>query len=545
MPALLPRRRRTGVLLAAAAAATLAAAGSQTAVSARAAATTPSCPTATHWVAAWSADPSGLLGSGFVNQTLRIILTPHIGAGEVRVHLSNRLGGGSVRFARASIARRQGGAELVPGSSRQLTFGGAPAVIIPAGGEVTSDPAPLPFAAFQDLAVSLYLPDAPGPASGHLVGRERSYATARAGGDHTADGAAGAFGASTTSVPYVDAVDGLAPAAVGAAVLFGDSIIDGYESVGLTGVENVAGIDANRRFPDYLARRLLAEPGGPRLSVLNAGISGNRLLSGAQQTIGGASALSRLEPDVLGVAGATDAIVLEGTNDIVALATVNQVTTALAQIVARLHAGGIHVVLGTIIPVGAGLLGLGNVLPTVYVDSPINAVRVAVNAWIRSGASGADRVVDFDAALRGRAQPNVLDPAFDSGDHVHPSDAGYSRMADAVDLAALRGVRCAPAPASIATRLHIRARAHTAGRVHLSGTLRPATPTACTGARLTVRAVHAGRTILRRSVPVTPACHVGRTLRLGARGEIEIRVSFAGSPPLLPTRARSIFLRAS
>jgi lysophospholipase L1-like esterase len=495
-------------------------------------------------VAAWSADPSGLLGGGLADQTLRIILTPHLGADQVRVHISNRFGTGPVGFARGSIALRRAGAALVPGSSRPLTFAGAAGVTVPAGGEVTSDPAALTFAAFGDLAVSLYVAGSTGPVSGHLIGRERSYATAPTSGDHTIDAAAGAFGATTTSVSFVDAVDALVPGDVGAAVVFGDSIIDGYENVGLSGGEDQAGIDANHRFPDYLARRLLGQPGGPRLSVLNAGISGNRLLADAQQTMAGSSGLSRLDRDVLAVAGVTDAIVLEGTNDIGGLASVDQVRTALGLIVARLHAAGIHVLIGTIIPAGTGLLGLGNVLPSVYVDSPTNAVRVTVNAWIRSGASGADQVVDFDAALRGRGQPNVLDPALDSGDHVHPNDAGYGQMADAVDLATLRGTGCPPAPPRVATVLRIHARAEPAGRLRVSGSVRAARPIACTGGAVIVRALHAGRTILKRRLRVTTRCRVARTLPIAARGRIEIRVSFAGSPTLLPTQTRSIFLRA-
>jgi lysophospholipase L1-like esterase len=278
--------------------------------------------------------------------------------------------------------------------------------------------------------------------------------------------------------------------------------------------------------------------------VVNAGISGNRLLADAQQTMAGESGLSRLGRDVLGVAGVSDAIVLEGTNDIGGLASADRLKAALVEVVTRLQAAGIHVLLGTIVPAGTGLLGLGNVLPSVYVDSPTNAVRVALNAWIRSGASGADQVVDFDAALRGTAQPNVLDPALDSGDHVHPNYAGYARMADAVDVTRLRGTACAPAPPRAATELRVRARAQAAGRLRVTGTVRTARPAACTGGAVVVRALHSARTVLERRLRMSIRCRVAGTLRIGARGRIEIRVSFGGSATLLPARARSIFLRA-
>jgi lysophospholipase L1-like esterase len=494
----------------------------------------------THWVGAWAADPSGTLGGGFADQTLRVILTPHIGGSQLRVHFSNRYGPKPVTFTRASVALRQTGAALVAGSSRPLSFAGQPGVTVPAGGDVVSDPAPMTFAAFQDLAVSLYLADPTGPATGHFVGRERSYATARSGGDHTADEAAGAFVASTATVIYLDAVDALAPAEVGAAVLFGDSVIDGYESSGPSGAEEQGGIDLNHRFPDYLARRLAAQPGGPRLSVLNAGISGNRLLVDAHQTGGGASGLNRLDADAAGVAGATDAIVLEGINDIGGQASVEQVTGALAEIVVRLHARGLRVLLGTITPAGTGLLNVGSLLLPVYVGTPGNLVRLAVNSWIRNGATGADGFVDFDAALRAAALPNQLDPRYDSGDHVHPNYLGYSRMAENVDLSALRGAQCGP---RLPTKLRVGARDRSR-RLRVSGSLLTTATAACAGASVTVRALRGPHTILKRRLPVTPACHFAATRPSMARGRIEVRVSFAGSPTLLPTHARSVFLEA-
>jgi lysophospholipase L1-like esterase len=496
--------------------------------------------TSTHWVGAWTADPSGTLTGGYQDETVRIVLTPHVGAERLRVHLSNRNGPGPVTFAHATVALSDTGAAIVGGSTRPLTFGGAPRVTVPAGADVTSDPVGLGFTAFQDLAVSLYAAGATGPATDHTIARQHSYDTGQATGDHTGDASAGAFVDAITSAPFVDGVDAVAPTSVGAAVVFGDSITDGYESAGGSSAEQQAGIDANHRFPDYLARRLLAVPGGPGLSVLNAGISGNRLLADGQADGGGPAGVTRIDSDVLGVAGVTDVIVLEGINDIALQANAGQVTGALADIVAALHARGLHVLLGTIIPAGTGLL---SVLPGLYLDSPANAVRVAVNGWIRSGDSGADGVIDFDAALRGQAQPNVLDPSADSGDHLHPSDAGYSRMADAVDIASLRGAQCTP-PA--ATRLVVRAATPSAGRLRVSGSLISAAGRSggCGGSHVTLRALHSGRTVLKRNLAVSSACHFAATKPLAARGRIEIRVGFAGSPTLLAAHAKTVFVRA-
>ena len=530
------RTTKAAIAVAAAALVACLAATTASTTTAAAQAPLPQCAT-THWVAAWTADPSGALGGGYDDQTLRLILTPHLGGDHVRVHLSNRLGAAPVTFAGAAIALRQAGAALVPGSTRRLSFAGRADVTVPVGAEAISDPVAFSFSAFDDLAVSLYLAAPTGPATGHLIARQRSYATAPAAGDHAADESAGAYVDSTTSVDYVDAVDVLAPAAVGAAVLFGDSLTDGYQG-NPAGAESQAGIDGNQRYPDDLARRLLATAVGPRLSVLNAGVSANQLRGGGPASAGGTSGLGRLDDDAIGVSGVTDVIVLEGINDIAVMANSGQVSDALSQVIARLHARDLHVLLGTIPPAGTGLLSL---LPGVYIDSGANAVRLAVNAWIRSRASGADGVIDFDAALRGAAQPNELDPNLDSGDHIHPNDEGYRRMAAAVDLTQLAGARCTQA--RIATTLHVRARGAAARRLRLTGALATAAPADCTGLRLTVRALRAGRTIFKRHLPLAASCRYAATESTPASGRIEVRVSFPGSPVLLSAHARPAYAR--
>jgi lysophospholipase L1-like esterase len=496
-----------------------------------------------HWVATWTADPSGTLGPSLSNQTLRVILTPHIGGDTLRVHLSNLYGKAPVTFAHAALAIRLGSAAVIANSQRQMTFGGQQSVTVPVGGEAISDPVTLTFAPFQDLAVSLFLASPTGPATGHLIARERSFATAASSGDHTSDLTGNAFTSSVTSTSFVDAVDTLAPANVSSAVLFGDSITDGYESGGGSGEEQ-GGIDLNHRYPDYLEARVLSTPGAPLVSIVNAGISGNRVLVDGQLGSSGASGLNRLNTDVIGVAGVSDAIVLEGINDIALLASAQQMESALTQIVNRLHAYGIHVLIGTLTPAGTGLLNLGSLLPSIFIDSSANLVRVALNGWIHSGASGADGIVDFDAALRSSTNVNELNAGFDSGDHVHPSYSGYAKMADTVDLSQLHGAApCIPPAPAQQTKIHLRAGGRPGHALRVTGSLVTALPANCTGAFVTVRALRGGRSLLKRNVPLSATCSFAKTLPLHAKGRIAVRVGFAGATQLLSSHAGPVYAR--
>ncbi len=496
-----------------------------------------------HWVATWTADPSGTVGPALSNQTLRVILTPHIGGDTLRIHLSNAYGKAAVTFAHVGLAIRLGSAAVIDNSQRQVTFGGQQSVTVPVGGEAISDPVTLTFAPFQDLAVSLFLASPTGSATGHLIARERSFATPAGSGDHTSDLTGNAFTLGSTSASFVDAVDTLAPANVSAAVMFGDSITDGYESGGGSGEEQ-GGIDLNHRYPDYLQQRILATAGAPLISVVNAGISGNRVLVDGQLGSSGASGLDRLNSDVIGVAGVSDAIVLEGINDIALLASAQQMETALTQIVNRLHAYGIRVMVGTITPAGTGLLNLGSLLPSIFIDSSANAVRVAVNGWIRSGASGADGVVDFDAALRSDTNVNELNPGFDSGDHVHPSYSGYDKMAETVSLSQFQGAGpCIPPGPPQATKLKLRAGGRPGHSLRVTGSLTTALPANCSGAYVTVRALRGGRSLLKRNLPLTATCTFAKTIALHAKGRIAVRVGFAGRPSLRASNAGPVYAR--
>jgi lysophospholipase L1-like esterase len=368
------------------------------------------------WVSAWTADPSDAQDLGIVDQTSRTMLTPNLGGEHVRVHLSNRLGAAPVTFAAASIGLRQG-AGLVPGSRRRLTFGGAATVTIAAGADAVSDPVALDVTTGRDLAVSVFASGATGPATEHAVGQQTSYFTRPGSGDHTGDDAGGAFTLPTGARYFVTGVDVEKTAAVVAVVGLGDSITDGFGGPP----------DGHDRYTDFLAARLVAA--GRRLDAVNAGISGNHVLSDGP-AMDGPSALHRLEQDVIDTPGVSDVIVLEGVNDIANQQSAAAVIAGLGQIVSRLHAAGLGVQLGTLTPFGGPAA------------SAAERTREQINDWIRGPATGADAIVDFDAAVRDPGDPLRLAPGADSGDHLHPNAAGRRALAQAVDVAGLRGPSC-------------------------------------------------------------------------------------------------------
>jgi lysophospholipase L1-like esterase len=381
---------------------------------------------ASRWVGAWSADPSDALNHGLVDQTVRTILTPDLAGDTLRVRLSNRLGAAPVTFQAASVGLRRGSAAaLEPGSRRPLTFAGTAAVTVAAGADATSDPVGLAIKPSTDVAVSLFVSGASGPATEHTIGQQTSYFSAPGSGDHTGEDAGAAFTLPTTARYFVSGVDVRKSAAVGDVVALGDSITDGYGGPA----------DGNDRYPDFLARRLAAEAPDRRLSVVNAGIGGNKVLTDGRLELAGPAALDRLDADVIAAPGASDVIVLEGINDIAAQATPQQIIAGLGRIVGRLHGAGLAVQLGTLTPFGATPAAGARA-------SAAEAARLEVNRWIRAGG-GADATIDFDAAVRDPGVPSHLDPRYDSGDHLHPNAAGRRAMAGAVSLAGLRSAACA------------------------------------------------------------------------------------------------------
>lgn len=367
------------------------------------------------WVGSWSTAPTIGSGSGFSDRTLREVVHTSMGGDEVRIRLTNAFGTDGIVIDGVTAGLRSTGAALVPGTERPVTFDGAARVVLPAGAEVLSDPVPLGVAAGQDLAVSLYVPGSTGAATRHGGAYATSYT---ASGDHAGDTDGAAFTSTITSWYLLDGVDVRARPGAGAVVALGDSITDGTNST----------VDANHRYPDDLARRLR----GRGLSVLNEGISGNRVLTDAGGS--GVNAQSRFDRDVLGQTGVRDVVFLEGINDIGhdlgpvsgEPLNVDDLIAGIRNIINRAHAHGLRIIGGTLTPIGGSKY-----------DSPeAEAERQAVNAWIRT--SGAfDGIADFDAATRDPADPARYLPAYDSGDHLHPNDAGYQVMADTIDLRTL------------------------------------------------------------------------------------------------------------
>ena len=369
------------------------------------------------------------------NETTRAILTPTLGGSTARVRLSNRFGTVPVTFAHVTIARRAMEAGLVPDTVVPLTFGGRQSVTVARGQGVVSDPIGFSFDAFQSLAVSVFVTGDVGKPTEHFTARQTSYLTPEDVGDHTEDVDGGAFTQRTTTRPLVTGIDVLAPPSNGAIVALGDSITDGYQELPSGPPESPEGIDADGRWPDVLARRLRAA--NRPLSVLNAGISGNRVLRdgtvGGNLDLYGPAAIRRLDADVLSQAGVTAVIVFEGNNDMLETpnATVEELLGGYREVIDVLHSRGLRVLQGPLTPVG-GLAG-----------APSDAApkRQAVNTWIRE-QSPADAVIDFDSAVRDPADPSRINPAFDGGDHLHFNLAGYLAMGNAVPLELLFDPAC-------------------------------------------------------------------------------------------------------
>jgi lysophospholipase L1-like esterase len=375
------------------------------------------------WVGTWQtamAQPAPGTGQGLANNSIRNVVHTTVSGHAARVRLSNVYGTAPVLMGRVTVAvaARPDAPDAVPHTMREVTFGGAPSITIPVGAEALSDPISLAVPADGDLLVTVFTPQPSGAVTSHPRAYQTSFLTTA--GDHASDESGAAFTQTTGAWYYVTSVEVLAPTVRGAVITFGDSITDGDHST----------VSANKRWPDVLSDRLAAQPGPQRLSVLNSGISGNRILDSSALTgIGGANVFARLDRDMLTPTGASTVIFLEGINDIGNLAHPDPValTDALRQIVARAHAQGLRIIGATITPWKGW---------RAYNDER-ETVRQTVNTAIRTGHIF-DAVIDFDATVRDPADPRQLNPAYDSGDHLHPSDAGYHAMADAIDLHLLK-----------------------------------------------------------------------------------------------------------
>ncbi|KOV69338.1 GDSL-type esterase/lipase family protein [Streptomyces sp. MMG1121] len=368
------------------------------------------------WTGSWESAPSGTAAAR-PGAAFRDVVHLSVGGDAVRVRLSNRLGTAPLRLGAVTVALRAAGPEALPGTLRTATFRGAASVTVPPGQDTVTDPVPLRVPAAADLLVTVYTPDDSGPATSHEVALQTSY-VAPAGAGRAADEAGTAYTTTVSRWYYVTGVDVLG-SATGSVVAFGDSLTDGNGSTP----------DANHRWPDRLAGYLRAN----RFGVLNAGISGNRLLRDGS----GPSALTRVDADALDRAGVRVLVVLEGINDIKGTPRADDVTAyadAYRALVARAHARGIRVVGVTLTPFHGY---------SAYTDAR-EAVRQRVNAFIRTGGAF-DAVADADAAVRDPADPTRILPAYDPGDHLHFDDTGMAAVADTVRRA-LAGAPLAWAP---------------------------------------------------------------------------------------------------
>jgi lysophospholipase L1-like esterase len=347
------------------------------------------------------------------DQTLRQIVRTSIAGTRARVVFANTFGTAPLNVGAASVALHSKDWDIVASSVRKLTVNGATSFRVAAGAFVLSDPVDLQVPARTNLAIDMFVPDDLGsgssPITMHNGANQTSYVTV---GNHVGD-ATFAGGAITRSWFLLSRVEVTAAPRVGAIAAFGDSITDGARSTP----------DTNNRWPDHLARRLAAQGGG-NFAVVNVGIAGNRVLTEGNANAG-LNALARFDRDVLAQPGVTHVIVMEGINDIGAGgAAVEDLIAAHRQMVDRAHERGLKIYGATLTPFDGAA----------YFTQDGEAKRSALNQWIRTSGLY-DGVIDFDVVVRDPSAPTKIRSEFDSGDHLHPNDAGYKAMGDSIDLA--------------------------------------------------------------------------------------------------------------
>jgi lysophospholipase L1-like esterase len=374
------------------------------------------------WVGTWGASPLAATSAtmpvtSLADQTVRNIVYSSVGGDRVRIRVSNSFGDRTVTIGSASIGIEKLGAQIA--GVHRLTFHGDPSVDVPKGAEILSDPVAMRVPPLTDLAVSLYVPQDTGPVTSHFLARQNNYL---ASGNHALDAGAAAFGTTVTAWYLLDDVL-VSGSSRGTVAALGDSITDGDQSQ----------VNANMRWPNQLARRLVARYGVKAPGVVDEGIAGNRVLNDSACL--GVNAQARLARDVLSQPRLQAVVLMEGINDIgfsaiTAPCTVPNPDVSAAQIIAgyeaiidRVHTAGVPVYGATLTP---------------WKSSPAwtpegEAKRAAINHWIRT--SGAfDAVIDFAKVIQDPQDPQLIDPKYDSGDHIHPNDAGYSAMGDSINL---------------------------------------------------------------------------------------------------------------
>ena len=382
------------------------------------------------WRASWAVSPQDYnavfpggafpppMPMAFENQSLRQIMHLSVGGKDVRVRFSNLFGTVPLSLSGAHIARAGAGSAIDTASDRELKFNGQTSVTIPVGQEQWSDPSALQIDSAQDVAVTLFLSGSTPVATVHSVAQQTQYVTA----GNALSAASFSDPETRNSYYWTTGIDVVASGSGGVIVAFGDSITDGVGSTP----------DANHRYPNYFAERVRADARLASYGVIDEGISGNRVLN----DVAGPKAIGRFARDVIEQSGASHVILLIGINDLgfsgivpAQAVTATQVTDGLETMIAQAKANGLRAYLATLTPLQ------GTMAP--YYSDQTELLRGTINTWIRSEAD-VDGVIDFDRAVQDPSNPLAMNPQYNSGDFLHPSDAGYQVMADAIDLGLFR-----------------------------------------------------------------------------------------------------------
>jgi lysophospholipase L1-like esterase len=367
-----------------------------------------------NWAGTWIAPmqapaKEGISNEGLSNQTLRMIIKPHIDGKKVRIRLSNTFSSEPLKLDQVHIAVSTGGPEVDSDTDQKITFDGKEKVTIPAGEAKWSDPLDFEVNSEERLAVSLFVPENTGPATWHPHSLQTNYI---ASGNKAGSSDFAAYQQKEQSWFWLDAVDVLPdPSVKGSLVVLGSSIANGNHSTP----------DSDHRWPDYLAERM--KKSDSPMAVLNAGVSANQLIESTPDD--GEGALKRIDRDVFEQTAVKAVILHQGLNDIRHHPEYNaeDITKVMKKIIKKSHKEGLKIYGGTLTPYkGSGMF-----------TEEGEKVRQEVNDWIRNSGEF-DGVIDFDKAVRNPEDPERYLPEFDAGDHLHPNDAGYEKMADAVDL---------------------------------------------------------------------------------------------------------------
>jgi lysophospholipase L1-like esterase len=386
-----------------------------------------------HWITAWATAAYAQFSAPGVpeepsleNKTIRMVIRPTLGGHSMRVRFSNEFGSLPVRIGAAHVAVTDRDSTTKQGTDHILSFAGKSSVSIPAGAPLISDPVEMDITPFTELTISIYLPAKTPVTTLHGLAKHTSWFAAgdQSGSLNTVDALP------RDSWFFLSSLEVLAPESASAIVAFGDSITDGAG----------AGVSHYADWPDKLAQRFAASRPNNHTAILNEGISGNRILHDAA----GTAALARFDRDVLGKSGVKGLIVLEGINDIgfprirmeelkspstpknpfvSEKVSAEEIIAGLQQLIVRAHEHGLLIFGATLTPCEG----------TNSWDAEGEAIRQRVNQWIRA-AGAYDGFIDFDSVIRDPEHPSRMKAIYDSGDHIHPNDAGYQVMANAIDL---------------------------------------------------------------------------------------------------------------